>query len=225
MTLLPSQRPHSQRPHSRRPRRASTSLLGGALLVACATAGLAGCPLDTDQSVTKGTDFLGDYSFVGTATDDTCLSARYGGAIVFDASLSRTKGEFYFSGPGGSLKGVISGKNFTVTYNGSDTIDTLCTVTREETIAGVLDDTTRSLAGTYIARVLPQQGSNCIGAVYGNQRQFAQLPCAVRYQLTAERTDTPDGGTTPDGGITADGGTTPDGGTIPDGGTPPDGGV
>jgi hypothetical protein len=160
-----------------------------------ALAALTGCiPLGEQK---KGEQDLGDFRFLATAVEDSCLSVRYGNSLTFPANLSRTQETFFFSGPGGVIAGTIVGKTFTVTFGGTETIDAACAVTRDETLSGTLE--TSSATGTYLIRILPVQGANCLAAVAS--RQFATLPCAVRYQVSAERTDTPDGGASEDGGM------------------------
>jgi hypothetical protein len=173
------------------------------------------------QNAGLGEEKIGDFTFVATTVEDVCLSARYPASLTFAASLTRTKDVLFFTGPGGTVRGTLLGRTFTVTYGGPETVDRACTLAREETITGTLDEAGRSMTGSYIARVLPQQGSNCTGLVLGAGRQFATLPCAVRYQLIGQRTDNPDGGM--DGG-TSDAGLPdagdPDAGAAVDGGAP-----
>jgi hypothetical protein len=147
-----------------------------------------------------GEQNLGDYAFVAVALEDTCLSTRFGGSMTFEANLSRTQEVLFFGGPGGTVRGVMSGQTFTVTFGGSEEIDRFCTVVREETLSGTLQGTT--LTGSFLIRVIPVQGANCLAAVAGVNRQFATLPCFVRYQVSGQRTDSPDAA---DGG-SADGG-------------------
>ncbi len=157
-------------------------------------------------AVPHGEQSLGTFTFIGQALEDSCLSTRYAGSLTFSATLSYTKDDFYFGGPGGLLHGTIAGQTFSVTFGGTEQIDRLCQITREETLSATITGTT--LSGNYLARVIPVAGTNCIAAVVGPARQFATLPCAVRYGITGTRTDSPDGGG--DGG--ADGGAA-DGGT------------
>lgn len=168
--------------------------------------------LPTNQK-TAGEEHLGDFAFVANAVEDSCLSARFGSAITFPATLSRTQSIFFFSGNGGTVTGTIAGKTFSVSFVGAETLDRTCTVQREETFTGTLE--ADSVTGAYVTRVLPLPDANCAAAVFGPARQFAQLPCAVRYAVVGQRLDTPDGGAgdagTPDGGGAEDGGT-PDGG-------------
>jgi hypothetical protein len=180
----------------------STSLRAPLALALAATAACF-----PNQGGPKGEQNLGDFSFVAVALEDSCLSSRFGGSMTFQANLSRTKEILFFGGPGGTVRGAITGATFTVTFGGSEEIDRYCTVVREETLSGTLEGST--LTGTFLIRVIPVQGANCLAAVAGANRQFATLPCFVRYQVNAQRTDTPDAGPPdaglPDGGA-ADGG-------------------
>jgi hypothetical protein len=162
---------------------------------------------------TQGKDKVGDFTFLANATADTCLSSQLPSSLTFSASLSRTNNVLYFNGPGGTVQGSIVGQNFTVTFSGTSMVDALCSVTRDENLTATLSGST--LSGTYLIRMIPVQGANCIAAVAGANRQFATLPCSVQYNLVGERTDTPDGGTdggAGDGGAAADGGAS-DGGS------------
>jgi hypothetical protein len=154
---------------------------------------------------TRGEEHLGAFSFVATALEDTCLASRFGASLTFPATLSRTREILYFNGPGGTIRGTIAGKVFTVTFGGIEAIDRTCQVSRDETLSGQVETT--SVSGSYLIRVIPVQGASCTIAVAS--RQFATLPCVVRYNVVGERTDAPDGGEA-DGG--ADGGAS-DGGT------------
>lgn len=184
----------------------------------------AGCDWLNGAKAKTGDEVLGDFSFIASSTSDTCLSSLYGASLSFSASLSRTKEVLYFVGPGGNIQGSISGKSFTVTTGGVEMLSATCNIGRTETMNASLDDRGAAIAGTYVVRIIPQSGGNCIGAVAAGL--FAALPCEVRYTLSGTRTDTPDGGAV-DGGTT-DGGAV-DGGPVDAGAdagpAPTDGGL
>jgi len=200
--------------------------LRAAALFAALPLALTACDfLNPKASTKQGEEPLGKYAFLANAIEDSCLSALFTGAMSFEGTLSRTKNVFYFNGNGGSIEGTIAGKTFSVISGGTEQLDAYCSLMREETISGTFSADGLGIAGTYLIREIPVQGSNCINAVYGASRIFAQLPCVVRYTLTASQLEAPDAGV--DGGTAAsDGGATiaPDGGTLADAGLV-DGGV
>lgn len=171
--------------------------------VVCAVLLLCSACVGHGQDAHEPGDRLGTFHATGTLLSDTCQAGLLGVTREwqFDVKLSRQASTLYWLNGEEAIPGTIAedGVSFAfesgveVTLQAAQGAQPGCVMLRSDSASGVLASSSTDVPSFNVDMSFgyaAEAGTECAGWV-GVQGGFAALPCAVQYELSAQRTALP----------------------------------